>query len=79
MISFITDLMRTSLEFPEVLDLCVENAHRSLTIKPKDSAPPRWIIIRFADYTIKDAILKPRLNLAAYLVGLGEMEQDRQS
>lgn len=49
MINFITNLIRTSLELPEDLDLCVEIAHRSLTMKPKDSAPPRSIIVRFSD------------------------------
>ena len=52
MINFITNLMRTSL------DLCVERAHRPLTMKPRDPAPPRSIIVRFSDYRVKEKILQ---------------------
>ena len=58
MIKFISNLMRTSLELPDDLDLCVERAHRSLTMKPKEPAPPRSIIVRFSDYRVKDKILQ---------------------
>lgn len=41
MINFITNLMRTSLDLPDELDLCVERAHRSLTMKPRDCPSKR--------------------------------------
>lgn len=42
MLSFVMDLIRTSLTIPEELNLNVVRAHRSLTMKPKDAAsPPR--------------------------------------
>ncbi|KAL6478461.1 hypothetical protein MHYP_G00142960 [Metynnis hypsauchen] len=58
MINFIANLMRSSLALPEDLDLRVERARRSLTMKPEDSAPPRSIIVRFSDYRVKESILQ---------------------
>lgn len=48
-IKFISNLMRTSLELPDDLDLYVARAHRSLTMKPKEPAPLRSIIVRFSE------------------------------
>ena len=43
---------------PEV-NLQIERAHRSLTAKPKNpTATPRSLIVKFLDYSVKDAILK---------------------
>lgn len=57
MLSFMTELIRTSLSLPEELDLNVR-AHCSLTMKPKDPAsPPRPIIVRFLDYRIKETVI----------------------
>lgn len=58
MITFIINLMHSSLELPDNLDLCIERAHRSLTVKPKESAPPRSIIVRFSNYRVKETILQ---------------------
>lgn len=41
MTNFITNLMCTSFKLPQYMDLCVERTHCSLTMKPKESAPPR--------------------------------------
>uniref|UniRef100_A0A3B5M1A6 L1 transposable element RRM domain-containing protein n=1 Tax=Xiphophorus couchianus TaxID=32473 RepID=A0A3B5M1A6_9TELE len=45
MISFITDLI-------------VETAHWSLNTKPKNSAPPRSIIMRFSNYRVKEKVIQ---------------------
>ncbi|KAK5866986.1 hypothetical protein PBY51_011512 [Eleginops maclovinus] len=46
MLDFISDLIRTSLALPEDLNLNIERAHRSLTMKPKDpKKPPRSIML----------------------------------
>lgn len=59
MLSFITELIRTSLTLPEELDLNVVRAQRPLTMKPKDPAsPPRSIIVRFLDYRIKETAIQ---------------------
>lgn len=59
MLSFITELIRTSLTLPEELDLNVVRAHRSLTMKPKyPASPPRSIIVRFLDYRIKETVIQ---------------------
>lgn len=58
MIPFITGLIRTSLKLPDDMDLGIERAHRSLTMKPKDTAPPRSVIVRFLDYRVKDNVLR---------------------
>uniref|UniRef100_A0A3Q0S3D6 L1 transposable element RRM domain-containing protein n=1 Tax=Amphilophus citrinellus TaxID=61819 RepID=A0A3Q0S3D6_AMPCI len=62
MISFIIDMMRASLKLPQDMDLCVERAHRSLNMKPKDSAPPRSIIVRFSNYRVKEKIIQMAWN-----------------
>jgi len=59
MLSFVNDLIRTSLTLPEELKLNIERAHRSLTMKPKDAtSPPRSIIVRFLDYRIKETVIQ---------------------
>lgn len=58
MIPFITGMIRTSFKLPEDMDLGIERAHRSLMVKPKDSAPPRSIIVRFLDYRVKEKVLQ---------------------
>lgn len=58
MISFVTDLMRTSLKLPQDMNLNIERAHRSLNVKPKDSAPPRSIIVRFSNYRVKEKVIQ---------------------
>ena len=59
MLSFIKDLIRTSLSLPEEPSLNIVRAHRSLTMRPKDPAsPPRSIIVRFLDYRIKEMVIQ---------------------
>lgn len=58
MISLITGMLRTSLNLPLELELSIERAHRSLMLKPRDSAPPRSIIIKFLDYRVKERVLR---------------------
>lgn len=59
MITFVTNLLHTSLDLPQICqDLHIERAHRSVTMKPKETAPPRSIIIRFSDYRVKETILQ---------------------
>ncbi|CAL9703923.1 unnamed protein product [Knipowitschia caucasica] len=58
MIRFITGMIRNTLKLPQDLDLGVERAHRSLTMKPREDAPPRSIIVRFLDYRVKDRVLQ---------------------
>uniref|UniRef100_A0A3B3CK51 L1 transposable element RRM domain-containing protein n=1 Tax=Oryzias melastigma TaxID=30732 RepID=A0A3B3CK51_ORYME len=58
MIGFVTTMIHTALNLPADLDLGVERAHRSLTTKPKETEPPRSIIVRFWDYRVKDRILQ---------------------
>lgn len=58
MLGFISSLIHTSLALPEELNLNIVRAHRSLTMKPKDSGPPRSIIVRFLDYRVKETVIQ---------------------
>ena len=41
------------------VNLQIERAHRSLTAKPKNpTATPRSLIVKFLDYSVKDATLR---------------------
>ncbi|KAE8278111.1 hypothetical protein D5F01_LYC23805 [Larimichthys crocea] len=43
---------------PDV-NIQIERAHRSLTAKPKNpNAAPRSLVVKFLDYSVKDAILR---------------------
>lgn len=60
MVAFIRKLL------PEVLidlplteeDIRIDRAHRALMLKPKEKDPPRSIVIKFSDYTVKEQILQ---------------------
>lgn len=56
---FVKELLQAVLQpMPEV-NLQMERAHRSLTAKPRNpDAAPRSLIVRFVDYSAKDAILR---------------------
>ncbi|KAI4892793.1 hypothetical protein NFI96_002484 [Prochilodus magdalenae] len=56
---FVKELLHSALQpMPEV-NLQIERAHRSLIAKPKDPiATPRSLIVKFVDYSVKDAILR---------------------
>lgn len=58
MVGFVKQLIKTTLRLPDNLNLQIERAHRSLGSKPAPSAPPRSIIVRFLDYTVKEATLR---------------------
>uniref|UniRef100_A0A3B4XS08 L1 transposable element RRM domain-containing protein n=1 Tax=Seriola lalandi dorsalis TaxID=1841481 RepID=A0A3B4XS08_SERLL len=45
-------------QVPEGTDIRIDRAHRALMPKPKENDPPRSIVIKFADYTVKEQILQ---------------------
>ena len=60
MASFIKKLLPTvltGLPLTEA-DIRIDRAHRALMPKPKENDPPRSIVIKFADYTVKEQILQ---------------------
>lgn len=60
MIAFIKKLLPTvltNLPLTEA-DIRIDRAHRALMPKPKENDPPRSIVIKFADYTVKEQILQ---------------------
>lgn len=60
MIAFIKKVLPTvltSLPLTEA-DIRIDRAHRALMPKPKENDPPRSIVIKFADYTVKEQILQ---------------------
>lgn len=57
MIGFVKRLIITVLNFPYE-DIHIERAHRALGVRPPDTEPPSSIIIRFMDYTVKEAVLR---------------------
>ena len=59
MLSYISNLIRTSLTLPEDLNLNIVRAHQSLTMKPTDpGSPPRSIIVRFLDFRTKELVIQ---------------------
>lgn len=57
MVGFVKGLIKTELRFSQE-DIRIERAHRALGLKPPNTDPPRSIIIRFMDYTVKEAVLR---------------------
>lgn len=57
MIGFVKRLITTELSIARE-DIKIERAHRSLGLRPSDTEPPRSIIVRFMDYTVKEAVLR---------------------
>lgn len=60
MVAFIKKLLPTvltNLSLTEA-DIRIDRAHRALMAKPKENDPPRSIVIKFADYTVKEQILQ---------------------
>uniref|UniRef100_A0A3P8U073 L1 transposable element RRM domain-containing protein n=1 Tax=Amphiprion percula TaxID=161767 RepID=A0A3P8U073_AMPPE len=58
MLAFIPDLIRRVLNKPD-MELKIERAHRALVSRPRDpTAPPRSIIVRFLDFTVKENVLR---------------------
>lgn len=58
MVEFVKQLINTTLQLPPEINIQIERAHRALGLKPAASAPPRSIIVRFLDYTVKEAVLR---------------------
>lgn len=58
MIPFITNLFKSNLKLQEDMNICLERAHRAITPKPKPTAPPRSIIVRFLDFKVKQTVLQ---------------------
>ncbi|KAF7655958.1 hypothetical protein LDENG_00047890 [Lucifuga dentata] len=57
MIGFVKDLIHKVLNTPPEMEVKIERAHRAFISKPMDTAaPPRSIIVRFLDFTVKGAI-----------------------
>lgn len=58
-IGFVTDLICSSMQIPDNMDIGTERAHRSLVAKPKENtAPPRAIVVHFLDYRVKDHVIQ---------------------
>ncbi|KAK7933161.1 hypothetical protein WMY93_004057 [Mugilogobius chulae] len=55
---FVDGLLKKALSLPQDTSLQIQRAHRALTGKPDQNAPPRSIIINFQEYTRKEEILK---------------------
>lgn len=57
MIGFVKGLIKAELRFTQE-DIRIERAHRALGLRPPNTDPPRSIIVRFMDYTVKEAVLR---------------------
>lgn len=71
MVTFIRKLLPsvlTSLPLKED-DIKIDRAHRALMQKPAEKDPPRSIVIRFADYTVKEQILQHAWNQRIVKIG----------
>lgn len=56
---FVQELLKSALQLPPEMQVNIERAHRAMAAKPKNpSATPRSLIVRFVDYSVKDAILR---------------------
>ena len=51
MAGFVKQLIKATLQLPPESNVHIERAHRSLGLKPDNTAPPRSIIVRFLDYS----------------------------
>lgn len=58
MIGFVVNFLKSALKLQEGLEIRVERAHRALGPKPRGTAPPRSIIIRFVDFQVKQVVLQ---------------------
>ncbi len=57
-VEFVKDLFTSTLNALPDADIKIERAHRSLAPKPKDTEPPRSIVVKFTDFPVKEAILR---------------------
>ncbi|KAM7365195.1 hypothetical protein PAMP_025109 [Pampus punctatissimus] len=57
--AFVKELIHSVLQSMADVNIQIERAHRSLTAKPKNpNAAPRSLVVRFQDYSVKDAVLR---------------------
>ena len=75
--AFMKELIQSALQpMPEV-NLQIERAHRALAAKPKNpTATPRSIIVKFVDYSVKEAILKQAWGQRQILYNAGQIDFD---
>ncbi|KAL0147021.1 hypothetical protein M9458_057545 [Cirrhinus mrigala] len=57
-ISFLEDLLKSTLDLNPPVDLQIERAHRALTPTPSAEAKPRSIIAKFLNYRTKELVIK---------------------
>ncbi len=57
-VEFVKDLFTSTLNALPDADIKIEKAHRALAPKPKDTEPPRSIVVKFMDFPVKEAILR---------------------
>lgn len=57
-VPFLIEFFRTTLELKEDVEIKLERAHRVLAPKPKTTAPPRSIMVRFLDFSMKQVVLQ---------------------
>lgn len=57
-ITFIETLLVNGLSLSPLLTHAIERAHRALANKPQAGAPSRSFVVKFANYRIKDDIIK---------------------
>lgn len=58
MISFLEDLLKSTLDLNPLVDLQIERAHRALAPNPSTAAKPRSIIAKFLNHRIKELVIK---------------------
>ncbi|KAL0151146.1 hypothetical protein M9458_053659 [Cirrhinus mrigala] len=57
-VEFVKYLHTSTLNSLPDVDIKIERAHRALASKPKDTEPPRSIVVKFTDFPVKEAILR---------------------
>lgn len=58
MVPFMVEFFRTTLTLKDDLEIKLERAHRAIAPKPKTKASTRSIIVRFLDFSVKQAVLQ---------------------
>ncbi len=58
MVPFLVEFFKTTLELQDDVEIKLERAHRAIAPKPRMAAPPRSIIVRFLDFSVKQAVLQ---------------------
>ena len=55
MVPFLVEFFKKTLTLEDDVEIKLERAHRAIAPKPKTTAPPRSIIVRFLDFSVKQA------------------------